>query len=255
MKQPIVIILGIIAVVVIGVLVSQTNVTTQVEQEAMHDTMTQNEPKITPITHASTLLEWGGNALYVDPAQGTYEGRSSADIVLLTDIHGDHLQPEILAQVSTSDTIVVAPQAVVDQLPEDVKGTIVILANGETTEQLGFSIEAVPMYNLPESDEAYHVKGRGNGYVIEREHIRVYVAGDTGPIDEMRAMQSIDIAFVPMNLPYTMTVEDAASAVLDFAPKQVYPYHYRGSDVEQFKTLVDAGEKDIEVVLLEWYPQ
>jgi L-ascorbate metabolism protein UlaG (beta-lactamase superfamily) len=113
------------------------------------------------------------------------------------------------------------------------------------------------MYNLPESDDAYHTKGRGNGYVLDKNGTRVYVAGDTQGIPEMRALQNIDIAFVPMNLPFTMDVEEAADAVLEFKPKRVYPYHFRGreglSDVNRFKELVNAGSEDIEVVLLDWY--
>ena len=118
-------------------------------------------------------------------------------------------------------------------------------------------MEAIPLFNLPESAKTFHAKGRGNGYVIEQGGARVYISGDTSGIPEMRALQGIDVAFVVMNLPYTMDVEEAADAVLAFAPKKVYPYHYRTpegfSDVARFKELVNAGGKDIEVVQLKWY--
>ncbi len=113
------------------------------------------------------------------------------------------------------------------------------------------------MYNLREDALQYHPKGRGNGYIVEFGGKRVYISGDTEDIPEMRQLKDIDMAFVCMNLPYTMTVESAASAVLDFKPKQVYPYHYRGTEVfgvvEKFKSLVNKGNKDIEVIQLDWY--
>jgi L-ascorbate metabolism protein UlaG (beta-lactamase superfamily) len=178
--------------------------------------------------------------------------------VLLTDIHPDHLSTSTLVAVLASSTIVVAPQAVADLLPEGLKSNLTVMKNGDITEKEGFMITAVPMYNLPESTSSPHTKGRGNGYVIERNHQKVYVAGDTDGTPEMRALRNIDIALIPMNTPYTMTVEEAADAVLAFAPKHVYPYHYRGqdglSDVAKFKSLVTAANPNIDVVLLNWYP-
>jgi len=135
-----------------------------------------------------------------------------------------------------------------------------VLANDEFTAEQELKIQAVPMYNLPDADNKdRHVKGRGNGYIIAGVDFRVYVAGDTAGTPEMRALTDIDIALVPMNLPYTMGVEEAADAVLAFKPRQVYPYHYRGpdglADVGTFKQLVNAGDPNIEVILAEWYPQ
>ena len=110
------------------------------------------------------------------------------------------------------------------------------------------------MYNLPESPDAYHTKGRGNGYVLTIGGKNIYISGDTEDIPEMRALKNIDIAFVCMNLPYTMPPDQAAGGVLAFKPKIVYPYHYRGQDVNIFKNLVNAGDKNIEVRLRNWYP-
>ncbi len=216
---------------------------------------------ITPISHASALLDWENVIIYMDPVGGAeaFAGQPSPDIVLVTDIHGDHLNMETLESVLTNDTILIAPKAVSEELPIQLQKRVLVLNNGEITTQLGFDIEAIPMYNLPESDDAFHIKGRGNGYVLEKNGKRVYIAGDTADIPEMRNLKNIDIAFVPMNLPYTMTVESAADAVLEFMPKQVIPYHFRGpdglSDINLFKQLVDAGEKEIEVRLLDWYTQ
>jgi L-ascorbate metabolism protein UlaG (beta-lactamase superfamily) len=148
--------------------------------------------------------------------------------------------------------------AVAEKLTPMLRAQTVILANGATTSQKGFLFEAIPMYNLPESAESAHTKGRGNGYIASRDGKRVYVAGDTADIPEMRALKDIDTAFIPMNLPYTMTVESAAEGVLAFAPQHVYPYHYRGkdglADVAKFKQLVQAANPAIDVVLEDWYP-
>jgi L-ascorbate metabolism protein UlaG (beta-lactamase superfamily) len=137
-------------------------------------------------------------------------------------------------------------------LPESLRAKTTVLANGETKSVKGVSIEAVPMYNTTPERLQYHTKGRGNGYVVTLGGKRVYISGDTEDIPEMRALKNIDVAFVCFNLPYTMTEEQAASAVRDFAPKIVYPYHYRGSDIAKFKKLVgnDAG---IEVREGSWY--
>src|SRR5262249_23461228 len=137
------------------------------------------------------------------------------------------------------------------------KQKIVVLNNGSTTEQSGISIRAIPMYNLPNDSTARHTKGRGNGYVLKIGGKNFYVSGDTEDIPEMPSLKNIDVAFVCMNLPFTMSVDQAASAVLEFKPKIVYPYHYRGqggfSDTQQFKTLVNQGDASIEVRLKDWY--
>lgn len=205
--------------------------------------------RITPIQHASVMLEAAGKVIYVDPAQGSYEGRPAADLILITDIHGDHLVPEVLARLRKPGAAVFAPEAAAAKIP----GAAVI-RNGETREWEGWSIEAVPMYNLkrgPAPGRLYHEKGRGNGYVLTFGGRRFYFAGDTEGIPEMRALRAIDVAFVPMNLPYTMPPEEAAEAVRAFRPKVVYPYHYRGSDLEVFrKGLEGTG---VEVRIRDWY--
>ena len=214
---------------------------------------------VVPISHATAVLVWGDTVIYTDPTggAGAFAGQPPADIVLVTDIHGDHLEPDTLSAV-LGDAILITPQAVKDELPEVLAARAKVLANGERTEERGFSIEAMPMYNLPDAENSqFHTKGRGNGYLVEKGGFRVYIAGDTAGIPEMRALKDINIALLPMNLPYTMDVEEAASAVLDFKPNTVIPYHYRGqgglSDVAKFKALVNAGDPNIEVALLKWY--
>ncbi|TXE17308.1 MBL fold metallo-hydrolase [Psychroserpens burtonensis] len=216
--------------------------------------------RINPISHATMILSYGKDDIYVDPTGGpeVFEGFSVPEIVLITDIHGDHMDFETLKALDLSNATVIGPKAVVDQFPEDLKiGTFVTLNNGDSITINGHLFEAIPMYNLREEALKYHSKGRGNGYILTIDGERIYISGDTEDIPEMRALKNIDKAFVCMNLPYTMTVKSAVSAVLEFKPKQIYPYHYRGtdgfSDVENFKTLVNQADKGIEVVQLNWY--
>ncbi len=218
------------------------------------------ELQVKAIEHATAVLEWGDNTIYVDPVGGAkaFEGQKQPDLILITDIHGDHLSIETLQELHTEKAKIIVPQAVADKLPKEFAPQIDVLANGDTKERYGITVEAIPMYNLREEAKDFHTKGRGNGYILSLGDQRVYFSGDTEDISEMRAIKNIDKAFICMNLPYTMPVESAADAVLEFQPKEVYPYHYRGkpdvSDVGKFKELVNAGNPDIEVVQLDWYP-
>ncbi|HEY4289542.1 MAG TPA: MBL fold metallo-hydrolase [Puia sp.] len=215
---------------------------------------------IQPLVHASLVLSISGLTIYADPTGGAanYTGIKTPNLILITDIHGDHFDPKTISAVRTAGTTLVVPKAVADLLPDSLKGKIVILNNGDKTTLSGISIAALPMYNLPENPKAMHTKGRGNGYILGIGGKNLYLSGDTQGIPEMRSLKNIDIAFVCMNLPYTMNINEAADAVLAFKPKIVYPYHYRGqgglSDVEGFKKLVEAGNKNIEVRLRNWYP-
>lgn len=215
---------------------------------------------IQPIFHGAVVFSWNNKTIYVDPYNGAkgYEGIAPPDLILITDIHPDHLDTETLESINTSKATFVVPQAVADQLPKKLKSKVVIVGNGKTTEQSGIAITAVAMYNLPEAADAMHTKGRGNGYVLNFGGKIVYLSGDTEDIPEMRALKNIDVAFVCMNLPYTMDINQAADAVLAFKPGTVYPYHYRGkdglSDTETFKKLVSTGDAEIDVRLRNWYP-
>ncbi len=209
-----------------------------------------------PIHHATLALTYNGKTIYVDPTGGAeaFSGLNEPDIILITDIHGDHFSSKTLKALDTKNTAFIVPNAVAEQMTKIFDDQLTILRNGETTAEAGISIKAIPMYNLPQSPDAYHVKGRGNGYVLTMGGKRIYIAGDTEDIQEMRSLENIDVAFIPMNLPYTMTVEQAADAVLDFEPAIVYPYHYGDSDIQKFKRLVNEGNPDIEVRLRNWYP-
>ena len=220
-----------------------------------HETTKGGQLTIQPINHATMVLTYQHKNIYVDPVGGAdaFKGEPAPDMILITDIHGDHLDPKTISAVNTKHAILVVPQAVADKLPDADKADLVILKNGESINKLNIEITAIPMYNLPESPTAFHTKGRGNGYVLTIGGKKVYISGDTADIPEMRALKGIDIAFVCMNLPYTMDVKTAASGVLAFKPKVVYPYHYRGQDTNEFKKLVNAGDKNIDVQLRDWY--
>lgn len=234
------------------------------DQVVAEVTLTPNKDnsgiRIIPIAHATAVLEWGELTIYIDPVGGAeaFKNQKQPDLILITDIHGDHLSVETLQELNTEKAKIMVPQAVADKIPEEFTPQIDVLNNGDSKERYGITVEAIPMYNLRKEALKFHEKGRGNGYVLNIDGQRLYFSGDTEDIPEMRALKDIDKAFVCMNLPYTMTVDSAADAVLEFKPKQIYPYHYRGkpdvSNVVRFKELVNKGNEDIEVVQLDWYP-
>ena len=223
--------------------------------------METKEPQITPVYHASFLMEWAGKVIYVDPAwdPSYYLPYPKPDLALITDVHFDHLDNNVLGALKEEKGAfeIICPPAVLERLRQDLKERARVLENGESTEWEGFQITAFPMYNITPERLQYHPKGRGNAYIVEREGFRVYIAGDTENIPEMAELENIDIAFIPMNLPYTMDVEQAVEAVLSFNPKKVYPYHYKSelgfSDVNKFKEELSQKALQIEVVLSDWY--
>lgn len=209
--------------------------------------------KITPVYHASLEIEAGGKVIIIDPAKpANFSGLPQADLVLITDIHGDHMDPDLLKAESKAGTEVIAPAAVAKTIT-----TAKVIGNGETTTWDGWKIEAIPMYNMTEGrgpgpGKFFHEKGRGNGYVLTYGGKRFYFSGDTEGTPEMRALKNIDVAFICMNLPYTMTPAEAADAVKAFHPKVAIPYHYKGQDTTIFKK--DLEGTGIDVRLLDWYP-
>ncbi|MEP0713667.1 MBL fold metallo-hydrolase [Algoriphagus sp.] len=214
---------------------------------------------INPITHGTLVLEYNDQVIYVDPYGGAaaFDDQKKPTLVLITDIHGDHLNQETLNGLDLKEAILVVPQAVADKLPKGSGKSIVVIGNDLSETINKVKITAIPMYNLPETSDSRHPKGRGNGYIVHLGGKQIYLSGDTEDIPEMRALKNIDVAFVCMNLPYTMDVEQAASAVAEFKPTIVYPYHYRGteglSDVEKFKTLVNESAPKVDVRLRNWY--
>jgi L-ascorbate metabolism protein UlaG (beta-lactamase superfamily) len=202
--------------------------------------------EITFVGHGTLMLGFGGKIIHVDPygRLADYSKMPKADLILITHAHGDHLDPAALAEIRTPATQVVVAVACEGK----VEGAIV-LRNGERTQALGVDILAVPAYNIVHKrpdGTPYHPKGEGNGYVLTFGDTRVYIAGDTENIPEMKALKDIAVAFLPMNLPYTMTPEMVADAARAFRPRILYPYHYGDTDPNILVGLL-AGEKGIEV--------
>jgi L-ascorbate metabolism protein UlaG (beta-lactamase superfamily) len=202
--------------------------------------------QITFVGHGTLMFAIAGKVIHVDPfgKLADYSTMPKADVILLTHAHGDHLDPAALAAIRTPATqVVVAPVC-----EGRVEGAMV-LHNGEHKQVAGIEIQAVPAYNIVNKRKdgtLYHPKGEGNGYVLTFGDTRVYVAGDTENVPEMKALQNITVAFLPMNLPYTMTPEMVADAARAFRPRILYPYHYGDTDPNILVRLL-KGEKGIEV--------
>lgn len=244
---------------------------------------------IRPVTHGTVEIAYGQTIVLVDPARAPfgeppppmpasgnpadipppdpnraldasttrlYAGLPTPSLILVTDIHEDHLDAGVIKAVRTSATKVVAPAAGAG----DLKSTpgVTTIANGETKTIDGVAIEAVAMYNLtpdPQSKQTFHTKGRGNGYVVTLGGKRLYFAGDTDCTPEMKALKNIDIAFLPMNPPFSMSAAGAAECAKAFKPVIVYPYHYLGPDMRKAPAQFEAAVKGsgIEVRVREWY--
>ena len=251
--QPTISILAGLLVAAISAINTPLNVAAA-EMTGDHIATNDGDLIIHPINHATLALAWKNLTIYIDPVGDTaiFVGLPRPDLVLLTHAHQDHFNAVTLKAIITDQTALITPAAVAEKLPEQMRPHATILANGENKSLLGITVEAVPMYNLVPERAKFHPKGQGNGYVLTIADKRVYISGDTEDIPEMRALKNIDVAFLCMNLPYTMSVEQAADAVRAFRPKIVYPYHYRGSDLEKFKQLV-GNDASVEIRLRDWY--
>jgi L-ascorbate metabolism protein UlaG (beta-lactamase superfamily) len=212
--------------------------------------MTEAGPvRLTIINHASFMIEQGGQVIHVDPVGANrYEGLPQADLILITHTHGDHLDPAALAKLRKDGTVVIGPEAAAKSVPG-----LTVMRNGDSRQVGPTGVEAVPAYNLPRAGggQIYHPKGEGNGYVLSFAGLRGYIAGDTSAIPEMAALKNITVAFLPMNMPFTMTPEEVAAAARSFMPRILYPYHYRGSDTAALVKLLESS--GIEVRVRDWY--
>lgn len=198
--------------------------------------------RITFLGHGSLMMIFGGITIHIDPFSrvADYSKLPKADVILITHEHSDHLDMDALAIVRTEDTETILTETSATQ----VDGGIV-MQNGDVRTVRGIKIEAVPAYNIVhkrENGEPFHPRGIGNGYIMTFGDKRVYVAGDTESIPEMKKVQGIDCAFLPMNLPYTMTPEMVADAAITLQPKILYPYHYGETDTSKIVELLSEQE-------------
>lgn len=209
-----------------------------------------------PVSHASFVMTTPGGTIYADPVGGAdlYADKPAPDLILVTHRHGDHFNADTLNALG--DAPIITNQDVMDIMDDGLKARAQVLGHEGSIKAGGATIEAIPAYNLDPASK-FHPRTRGdNGYVLTMDGFRVYISGDTEDIPEMRALENIDLAFVCMNLPFTMTADAAASAVAEFKPKFVYPYHYRGrdggtQDPTKFAEMVGGAA---EVKLVDWYP-
>jgi L-ascorbate metabolism protein UlaG (beta-lactamase superfamily) len=214
---------------------------------------------ITPIMHSSVQLEYAGKVIQIDPVAkyddvelpllGKFDALKPADLILITDIHPENLDVAEVSKLRKSGATVVMPAAVATEAGTKIAAPTVVMANGDTKTVADVSIEAVPMYNVqhgPAPGQLYHPKGRGNGYIMTLGGKRLYFMGDTECTPEAKAVKNIDVAFVPMNMPQTMTPGDAAECIKAFQPKIVYPYHYEGQKRDEafIKALLRSSSVD-----------
>ena len=203
---------------------------------------------ITFVGHGTLILRFAGKTIHIDPysSLADYTNLPKADLILVTHGHSDHLDAKAIAAIRTPDTAIIYTEACAAELPG---GTV--MKNGDTNTDFGFTIEAVPAYNIAhtrDNGQPFHPKGEGNGYILTFGKTRVYVAGDTENTPEMKALTGIDVAFLPMNLPYTMTPEMVADAARAFKPRILYPYHYGDTDPSKLTALLsDLPEVEVRI--------
>ena len=202
---------------------------------------------ITFIGHGSLMMEFKGKIIHVDPfgELADYSQFPKADIVLVTHEHGDHLDLKALENIRTEKTMIVLTELCAAQVKDGI-----VMRNGETREVGGLTVSAVPAYNILNNrpnGSPFHPKGAGNGYVITFGDTRIYIAGDTENTPEMKNLQNISIAFLPMNLPYTMTPEMVADAVRAFHPRILYPYHFGETDTSRIVDLLKGEDMEVRI--------
>jgi len=202
--------------------------------------------EITFIAHGTLMIVWNDKTIHVDPygKVADYRALPAADLILITHHHGDHLDPGAIESVSNDKTKIILTEKCAETMKQGI-----VMKNGDVQHVMGIAVEAVPAYNLVHNrpdGSPFHPKGEGNGYVLTIGKTRIYVAGDTENTPEMKSLRNIDVAFLPMNLPYTMTPEMVADAAKAFKPKILYPYHYGKTDPSRLLDLL-KGTKEIEI--------
>ncbi|GGA35492.1 MBL fold metallo-hydrolase [Pelagibacterium lentulum] len=215
---------------------------------------------IIPIHHATVVFEWDSKMIYCDPVgrADRYKLLDAPNLIVLTHHHQDHMDVETIDSLVGEDTRLVAPKICYDQLPSDIADKTQLMANGDRFDVGGIEILATPMYNRTPERQKFHEKGVGNGYLFDFAGTRVYLASDTEPLEEMDDLAPVDVAFFPMNLPYTMTPDQVVTCIEKTRPKIVYPFHYRfpfdeiGTEPQALIDLM-AGRDGPEIRARNWY--
>ena len=219
--------------------------TSHAQQSFETDTFSVGQKKLVIhfIGHGTLMLEYDGLVIHVDPVgrYADYTKLPKADIILVTHQHQDHLDKGAIALIKKENTDII-----LDKTSQGMLGFGRIMANGDTLTIKDIKITAIPAYNTTKGRDKFHPKGRDNGYVLEIGGKRVYIAGDTEDIPEMKRLKDIDTAFLPMNQPYTMTAKQLTNAVKVIKPRIVYPYHYGDSDLSSLPQLL-KGIKGVEL--------
>lgn len=201
---------------------------------------------ITFVGHASLIFEWNGEVIHIDPSsrEANYMELPKATMILVTHHHGDHCDPASLKAITTDKT-----KTFMSAMAHQKWNQGMVLKNDQEITVNDITIEVLPAYNLVhtrDNGDPFHPKGDGNSYLLNIGDMRIYIGGDTENIPEMKALKDVDIAFLPMNLPYTMTPEMVADAAKAFKPRILYPYHYGKTDLNELLKLM-ADEKEVEV--------
>lgn len=211
-------------------------------------TRSGKEVKITCIKHGTLMMEYDGLYIYIDPVirqppRTDFGTWPKADFIVVTHEHADHLDPQAVETLSKPDT-----RIILNKNSEEKLGKGTVMKNGDKlalTDDM--EIEAVPAYNTTKEHLQYHPRGRDNGYVFTIDGLRIYIAGDTEDIPEMKEIKNIDIAFLPCNQPYTMTPEQLANAARMIRPKVLYPYHYGDTPVDRMKKQLEGTTPDVRI--------
>lgn len=204
--------------------------------------------KLHCIKHGSLMIEYDSRSIQIDPVTNQppktdYSTYPKADFILITHEHSDHLDPQAIETLSKADT-----QIILNKNSQEKLGKGIVMKNGEAmTLSNEIKIEAVPAYNTTKEHLQFHPKGRDNGYILNIDGLRIYIAGDTEDIPEMSNIKNIDVAFLPCNQPYTMTPGQLARAAEIINPKVLYPYHYGNTPIEQIQKLLEGTKIDVRI--------
>ncbi len=238
----------IFTLILFHLLVSLKIITAQATYESDIIKTSGGDLKMTFIGHGTLMFEYNDVVIHIDPVSryAKYSAMPKADIILITHHHSDHLDLDAIKKIKKKGTVILCSESCIEDLASGE-----IMKNGDTKEVLNITVKAVPAYNLVhkrKDGDPYHPKGVGNGYIISFGDTKVYVAGDTENFPEMQEFKDIDIAFLPMNIPYTMTPEMVVDAVKLFNPKILYPYHYGNTDVNELQELLkDKGDCEVRI--------